>query len=161
VAIRFLRTEGDRVLRKQAMVVKRFDTALAKLLDDMAESMYHYEGVGLAAPQVGISKQIIVVDAAESGLIELVNPEIVGASGEEIDIEGCLSVPHTFGEVSRAAKVTVVGQDRYGQKLEIEAEGLLARALQHEIDHLRGVLFVDRALRILPQETDATSEMDE
>ncbi|HBK86684.1 MAG TPA: peptide deformylase, partial [Firmicutes bacterium] len=73
----FLRTEGDRVLRKQAMVVKRFDTALAKLLDDMAESMYHYEGVGLAAPQVGISKQIIVVDAAESGLIELVNPEIV------------------------------------------------------------------------------------
>lgn len=161
MAIRFLRTEGDEVLRKPAMVVKRFDATLGRLLDDMAESMYHYEGVGLAAPQIGISKQIIVVDAAESGLLELINPEIVATTGEEIDIEGCLSVPNTYGEVLRAASVKVVAQDRFGERIEIEAEGLLARALQHEIDHLRGVLFIDRAIRILPPDDEADLELEE
>jgi len=158
VAIRFLRTEGDPVLRKPALEVKRFDAALGRLLDDMAESMYYYEGVGLAAPQIGISKQIVVIDANESGLLELINPEIVFAEGEEVDIEGCLSVPQTYGEVKRAARVKVIAQNRLGERIEIEAEGLLARALQHEIDHLQGVLFIDRALRILPPDDMETVE---
>ncbi len=158
MAIRFLRTEGDPVLRKPALEVKRFDAALGRLLDDMAESMYYYEGVGLAAPQIGISKQIVVIDANESGLLELINPEIVFAEGEEVDIEGCLSVPQTYGEVKRAARVKVIAQNRLGERIEIEAEGLLARALQHEIDHLQGVLFIDRALRILPPDDMETVE---
>lgn len=159
MAIRFLRTEGDAVLRKTALPVKRFDAALGRLLDDMVESMYHYNGIGLAAPQVGISKQIVVVDAAESGLLELINPEIVAADGEEVDNEGCLSVPGTYGEVTRAATVKVVAQSRTGESITIEAEGLLARALQHEIDHLRGVLFIDRATHILPPETESAVEI--
>lgn len=158
MAIRFLRTEGDPVLRKPALEVKRFDAALGRLLDDMAESMYYYEGVGLAAPQIGISKRIVVIDANESGLLELINPEIVFAEGEEVDIEGCLSVPQTYGEVKRAARVKVIAQNRLGERIEIEAEGLLARALQHEIDHLQGVLFIDRALRILPPDDMETVE---
>lgn len=158
MAIRFLRTEGDPVLRKPALEVKRFDAALGRLLDDMAESMYYYEGVGLAAPQIGISKRIVVIDANESGLLELINPEIVFAEGEEVDIEGCLSVPQTYGEVKRAARVKVIAQNRLGERMEIEAEGLLARALQHEIDHLQGVLFIDRALRILPPDDMETVE---
>lgn len=160
MAIRFLRTEGDAVLRKPAMLVNRFDATLGRLLDDMAESMYHYAGVGLAAPQIGISKQIVVIDAAESGLLELVNPEIVSSEGEEVDIEGCLSVPGTYGEVERAATVKVVAQDRSGEKIEIAAAGLLARALQHEIDHLHGVLFVDKAIHILPQEDATDTELE-
>jgi len=152
VAIRFMRTEGDPVLRQKAIVVKRFDDVLGRLLDDMAESLYHYAGVGLAAPQIGISKRIIVIDTGESGLLELVNPEIVAASGEEVDVEGCLSIPNTYGEVPRATNVTVTAQDRSGNEFELEAEGLLARVLQHEIDHLDGILFIDRATRILPPE---------
>lgn len=161
MAIRFLRTEGDQVLRKRAMEVKRFDATLGRILDDMAESMYHYEGVGLAAPQIGISKQIVVIDADESGLLELINPRIVASQGEELDIEGCLSVPGTYGEVVRAVSVTVVAQDRFGEEIEIAAEGLLARALQHEIDHLHGILFIDRATRILPPEDEADLELEE
>ncbi|NLW16340.1 MAG: peptide deformylase [Firmicutes bacterium] len=161
MAIRLLRTVGDPILRKQAMEVKRFDATLERLLDDMAESMYYYEGVGLAAPQIGISKQIVVIDADESGLLELVNPEIVASEGEELDIEGCLSVPKTYGEVKRASKVKVVAQDRFGERIEIEAEGLLARALQHEIDHLHGILYIDKAERILPPEDEIDEEMEE
>mgnify|MGYP001021137189 CR=1 FL=1 len=161
MAIRFMRTEGDEVLRKKAMPVKRFDAALGRILDDMAESMYHYEGVGLAAPQIGISKQIVVVDVADSGLLELVNPKIVASQGEELDIEGCLSVPFTYGEVIRAASVTVVAQDRCGEAIEVEAEGLFARALQHEIDHLHGVLFIDRATRILPADDGSALEPED
>lgn len=160
MAIRFLRTEGDPVLRKSAQEVKRFDGVLGRLLDDMAESMYYYEGVGLAAPQIGISKRIVVIDADDSGLLELVNPAIVASEGEEVDIEGCLSVPKTYGEVKRAARVKVVAQNRLGERIEIEAEGLLARALQHEIDHLHGILFIDRAIRILPSD-DEIDETDE
>lgn len=160
MAIRFLRTEGDAVLRQPAMLVKRFDVTLGRLLDDMAESMYHYAGVGLAAPQIGISKQIVVIDAAESGLLELVNPKIVSSEGEEVDTEGCLSVPGTYGEVERAVTVKVIAQDRSGEKMEIEAEGLLARALQHEIDHLHGVLFIDKAIRILPPDGEPDMELE-
>lgn len=158
MAIRFLRTEGDQVLRKAAMPVKRFDATLERLINDMAASMYHYEGIGLAAPQIGISKQIVVVDAADSGLLALVNPVIKTADGEELGLEGCLSVPNTLGEVPRATEVTVTAQDQCGNEIEIVAEGLLARVLQHEIDHLHGVLFIDRAERILPNEAENALE---
>jgi peptide deformylase len=110
--------------------------------------MYDARGVGLAAPQVGILKRAIVVDVGE-GLIEMVNPEIIEKKGEQISPpEGCLSIPNLLGEVRRANWIKVVGQDRHGNPLEIEAEGYLARAFQHEIDHLNGVLFIDVAERV-------------
>ena len=159
MAIRFLRTDGDEVLRRKALQVKRFDAALGRLLDDMVESMHHYEGIGLAAPQIGVSKQLVVIQIPEGELLELVNPEIVASSGEEIDVEGCLSVPETYGEVERCTNVTVVARNRRGEEVQLEAEGLLARALQHEIDHLQGILFTDKALRIVEPEA-ADSEED-
>lgn len=162
MAIRFLRKDGEEVLRQQAKPVTRFDHVLARLLDDMTESLYHYEGVGLAAPQIGISKQIVVIDTGESGLLELVNPKIVSRSEEEeVDFEGCLSFPGLYGEVSRAQRVTVAAQDRNGEHYEIEAEGLLARALQHEIDHLNGILFIDHAPRTFTAEELAATEEDD
>lgn len=132
------------------MPVKHFGETLVRLLDDMAESMYHYHGVGLAAPQIGISKCIIVIDDGTNGLMELINPNLTHLDGEEVDIEGCLSVPGVYGDVARAARVRVTAQTRTGEPFELEAEGFLARVLQHEIDHLSGVLFTDKALRILP-----------
>jgi len=109
----------------------------------MADTMYDAEGVGLAAPQIGISKRVIVIDAGE-GLLELINPEILEQEGQDRKIEGCLSVPGIQGEVIRAYRVKVKGWDRTGKETVIVGEGLLARALQHEIDHLNGVLFVDK-----------------
>ncbi len=159
MAIRFLRTDGDEVLRKKSVTVKRFGETLGCLLDDMAESMYHYNGVGLAAPQIGISKRIVVVDDGVSGLIELVNPQIVHVEGSEVDVEGCLSVPGVYGDVSRAHTVRVSAQTRAGDSFELEAEGLMARVLQHEIDHLDGILFTDKAISILPPD-EQIEEMD-
>lgn len=133
---------GDPILREKAIEVRRFNQNLWQLLDEMKETLYDADGVGLAAPQVGISKQVVIVDIGE-GLIELINPKIIAAEGEEEDIEGCLSVPGRNGIVKRARKVTVAAQDRNGNCFTIDGEGLLARAFQHEIDHLRGVLYVD------------------
>lgn len=116
----------------------------------MAETMYQARGVGLAAPQVGVAKRIIVVDVGE-GLWELINPEIIFREGEEVDLEGCLSIPGVTGEVMRASRVRVRGLNRNGQQQVITAEGFGARALQHEIDHLDGILFIDKALRIFKQ----------
>ncbi|HHY40544.1 MAG TPA: peptide deformylase [Syntrophaceticus sp.] len=141
---------GDPVLRQQARPVTVINKKIKKLLDDMAETMYQARGVGLAAPQVGVSKRIIVVDVGE-GLWELINPEIIFREGEEIDLEGCLSIPGVTGEVMRASRVRVRGLDRTGQQQVITAEGFAARALQHEIDHLDGILFIDKALRIIKQ----------
>lgn len=147
MAIRKIVTYPNPILREKAKTVTKFHERLHKLLDDMAETMYDAPGVGLAAPQVGILKRAIVIDIGE-GLIEMVNPEIVEKSGEQIEpAEGCLSIPNLQGEVRRANKVKVVGQDRYGKPIEMEAEGFLARAFQHEIDHLNGVLFIDIAER--------------
>lgn len=134
---------GDDILRQKAQVVRRFDDRLHKLLEDMAETLYAEDGVGLAAPQIGISKRVVVIDVGE-GLLEVVNPQIIKATGRESDIEGCLSVKGRNGIVPRAAHVVVTAQDRYGNDIVLEGEGLLARAFQHEIDHLDGILFIDK-----------------
>ncbi|WP_089610130.1 peptide deformylase [Dehalobacterium formicoaceticum] len=137
---------GDPLLREKAKKVPKVNANIEKLLDNMADTMRAADGVGLAAPQIGISKCVVVIDVGE-GLIELINPEIIAQEGHELDAEGCLSVPDMQGKVMRALKVTVKGLDRRGQDVHITGEGLLARALQHEIDHLHGVLFVDRMVK--------------
>lgn len=139
-----IRKAGDKVLKEKAAPVARIDRRIKKLLDDMAHTMYEANGVGLAAPQVGVSQRIIVIDAGE-GLIELINPAVVKSEGCEKGTEGCLSIPGVFGEVERFAKVTVEGLNREGKKVSVSGDQLLGRALQHEIDHLEGVLFIDRA----------------
>ncbi|MCM3746148.1 peptide deformylase [Paenibacillus pasadenensis] len=146
MAIRIIVQNPDPVLREVAKEVTKFNSNLHKLLKDMAETMYDAEGVGLAAPQVGISKRVIVVDIGdERGLIEMVNPEIIERDGEQFGPEGCLSIQNLNGDVRRAEKVRVRGQNRDGEFFEVEAEGFLARAFQHEVDHLNGILFIDLA----------------
>lgn len=143
MAIRTIVHESDPILRKKSKPVDKFDQKLWELLDDMEESMRAANGVGLAAPQVGFLKRVVVIDVGE-GKIELINPMIVYQSKKEIEgDEGCLSSPGEFGVVPRPAKVTVKAQDRMGNALEVTGEGFLARALCHEIDHLEGVLFKD------------------
>lgn len=140
------------VLKKKTRPVTEFDSKLQKLIDDMIETMYAAPGVGLAANQVGVSKQVTVIDVSPrdetSSLIVLVNPEIVHKEGNNSSEEGCLSIPEYTTIVKRAEMVKVRGLDRNGVPVEIEAEGLLARALQHEIDHLNGFLLIDRIGRI-------------
>ncbi|WP_062231681.1 peptide deformylase [Fictibacillus sp. FJAT-27399] len=132
----------DEILEKKCEKVTEFNQKLSQLIDDMFETMYEAEGVGLAAPQIGIGKQIAVVDVGdETGKIELVNPVIEKMEGEQDGPEGCLSFPGIFGDVKRAQKVSVTAQDRHGRTFTITAEDFLARALQHEIDHLNGILF--------------------
>ena len=135
------------VLKEIAKPIVKIDKNIKTLLDNMATTMYEENGVGLAAPQVGVSVRVVVIDAG-NGLIEIINPEITNMEGTACDTEGCLSIPGIFGEVERAAKVTVEFLDRKGKKKKINAEGLLARAFQHEIDHLDGILFIDRAKTI-------------
>lgn len=143
MAIRNIVKVGDDVLRKICRTQMTFDEKLWSLLDDMAETMYKADGVGLAAPQVGILRRVCVVDVGD-GLIELINPVITEKSGSQKGNEGCLSVPDRFEEVTRPNKVTVKAQNRMGENIEIKAEGFLARAFCHEIDHLDGILYVDR-----------------
>ena len=133
---------GDEKLRKQCKPVEKFNLRLKILLKDMAETMYKNDGAGLAAPQVGILKRVCVVDVGEH-LYELVNPEIISREGEQEGPEGCLSVPGRSGIVKRPMKVVVKAQDVKGEPIEVTAEGFLARAMCHEIDHLNGVLYVD------------------
>lgn len=138
---------GDEILKEKAKAVPKITPNILKLLDNMADTMYSAKGVGLAAPQIGVSKRVIVVDVGE-GLIELVNPEILSCEGQETDSEGCLSIPGIVGDVTRAATIEVKGLDRRGKECVFTAKGFLARALQHEIDHLEGILFIDRATNI-------------
>jgi len=136
------------VLRQKAQAIEKFDFNLKKLAEEMAEIMYKAEGIGLAAPQVGIGKRLVVIDIGE-GLMTLVNPEIIYEEGKEIASEGCLSVPGVFGNVQRAERVVVKALNQQGEEIRIAGAGLLARALQHEIDHLEGILFLDK---VLPEE---------
>ena len=140
---------GHPVLKQIAEPVEYVNKKLRALIDDMAETMYETDGVGLAAPQVAVSKRIIVVDDhAGSGLIALINPEITHAEGSQVGPEGCLSVPGYFGDVVRFDKITVKGIDPHNKKVTIKAEGFLARIFQHEIDHLEGHLFIEKATNL-------------
>ncbi|MGB9814181.1 MAG: peptide deformylase [Thermovenabulum sp.] len=153
MAYREIRKLGDEVLRKKALEVTVFDNRLKMLIEDMVETMKKANGIGLAAPQVGILKRVVVIDIGE-GLYTFVNPEIIEMSGEIIDIEGCLSIPGVYGEVARPKKLKVKAQDEKGLSFEIEAEGLFARAICHEVDHLNGVLFIDKAKNIIEEKKD-------
>lgn len=137
-------TYGTDVLRKPAEEVDAVDDEIKSLIEKMYVAMVHYRGVGLAAPQIGVSKRVFVYDVGE-GQHAMINPKIVRKRGEEIATEGCLSIPGLQGEVPRAFYVTAVGLDENGDKVKIKAEGLLARVFQHETDHLDGMMFVDRA----------------
>lgn len=150
MALLKIRKVGDPVLRSKAKEVVKLNAQVIDLLDNMAETMYKAPGAGLAAPQVGVLQRIIVVDVNdENGLIELINPEIIRTSEEQTVLEeGCLSIPGAAYYVIRARQVKVKGLDRKGQEIIIEAEGYLARALQHEIDHLDGVLLIDKGIKI-------------
>ncbi len=146
MAVRNIVEKGDPILRKISRSVLNFDEKLATLIDDMIETMHNADGVGLAAPQVGILRRICVIDVGD-GPIELVNPVIIKEEGEQVGSEGCLSVPGQSGIVKRPMKVTVKAQDRKGNTFEISGEELLARAFCHEIDHLNGILYVDKVIR--------------
>lgn len=135
---------GEDILRKKCREVTAFDDKLWVLLDDMLETMKDANGVGLAAPQVGILRRVVVIDVGE-GSIELVNPVITSVKGKQREVEGCLSVPGQWGYVTRPAKVKVTAQNRYGKEIKVEGTEMLARALCHEIDHLNGVIFTDIA----------------
>ena len=145
MAIRKIVKLGDEALRKVCKKQEKFDLRLWLLLKDMADTMYKAEGVGLAAPQVGILRRVVVIDVGD-GLIELINPEIIESEGEEIGVEGCLSVPGRRGTVKRPTKVVVRALDKKGREIELTAEGFLARAVCHELDHLDGTVYVDKMI---------------
>ncbi len=147
MAVLEIKTAGDPVLKQTCAKVEKIDKRVKKLLDDMAETMYATEGIGIAAPQVGVSLRIIVVDV-ENKRYDMINPEIIYREGSAIDAEGCLSCPNLFGDVERAEKIRVKFTTRYHKDKEIDAEGLLARCIQHEVDHLNGRLFIDIAKNI-------------
>ena len=163
MALRQIVTLPDPILRRKARTVSRFDAELQTLIDDMIDTMREAPGVGLAAPQVGIQDRIIVVEYAEDEeneespkkLYVMVNPEIKQQSEETVvGVEGCLSIPGWQGEVERAYSVTVKGQTRRGQPMKVKAKGWMARIFQHEVDHVNGVVFTDRATKVWKPEPD-------
>ena len=143
MALRNIREDGDPILRKKARPVTDFNDRLFDLLDDMAETMYNAPGVGLAGPQVGVLRRVVVIDVGD-GLIELINPEIIEATGEQYEVEGCLSLPGKSGITKRPMCVKVKAQNRDGRWCQYKGEGLKARAFCHEIDHLDGHLYTER-----------------
>ena len=152
MALRQIREVGDDLLRKKSREVEVVDDKIRELLDDMYETMKHAkDGVGLAAPQIGILKRLIVIDLSEEGdqVYKLVNPVIVKAKGEQVCREGCLSVPGLLGDVTRPKEVVVEALDENGKKVKIKAQDMLAVVLSHEIDHLDGILFIDKATEII------------
>lgn len=153
MAIRNIVKVGDDILKKKCRTVEKIDDRIITLLDDMAETLENAGGVGLAAPQVGVLRRVVIIDVGdENGLIELINPEITASSGEQTDAEGCLSYPGQFGIVTRPNVVTVRAMDRNGKVREITGEGLLARAICHECDHLDGKMFMEYVTRWLENE---------
>lgn len=163
MTIRKIRLYGDPILEKKCQEIEEVDKGIRKLLDDLAETMYHNEGIGLAAPQVGILKRAIVVDVGE-GLTALVNPRILWRQGKLTAPEGCLSLPGISLDIKRSQEVVVEGMDRDGEVKQIGAAGLFARALQHEIDHLNGVLITDhisrKKLKSIRKELERISRSD-
>lgn len=143
MAIRMIRTMGEDILRKNCKEVKEITPKIIDLLDDMADTLYEANGVGLAAPQVGILKRIVIIDIGE-GLFELINPVILEQSGEQTGNEGCLSIPGKMGVVTRSNYVKAEATNRDGERYIIEGEGLMARAICHELDHLDGILYADK-----------------
>ena len=154
MSVRKIYRLGDDVLRKKAHPVTTIDRRIIALLNDMADSMYAADGCGLAAPQVGILRRVVVIDIGE-GLVELINPVLIEASGEDIGPEGCLSLPGKRGIVKRPARAVVRAVDRKGREIEVAGEGYMARALCHELDHLDGILYIDTMIE------DVTGRDDE
>ena len=147
MAIRNLRYDGDMILYKESKKVEVFDEHLKQMVEDMFETMYKYNGVGLAAPQIGILKRVLVIDTGEEGeKLEMINPKITKLEKEVILSEGCLSFPNVFGNVRRYNYTEAEYMTKDGENKTIKAEGLLAQAIQHEIDHLNGVLFIDQVI---------------
>lgn len=143
MALRKIRLEGDEILRKRSKVVEVIDDKIRQLLDDMAETMYSTDnGAGLAAPQIGILKRLVVIDMGQ-GLIKLVNPKIINEEGTQNVIEGCLSIPNKFGRLKRPKKVTVQALNENGEEIILTVTGEVAKCFCHEIDHLNGILFTD------------------
>ena len=142
----------EKKLRKKSLHVEKVDKKIHRLLDDLADTMYHAPGVGLAAPQIGENLRVLVVDVStkeeDNDLLELINPEITHSSGTQSSEEGCLSIPGFYGNITRKKNVTVEALDRNGEEIVIEAEDLLSRVLQHEIDHLDGILFFDKMAKL-------------
>ena len=150
----------DPVLRKKAKNVEKIYPLLLHTMEDMLETMYESVGVGLAGPQIGISKRTVVIDIGE-GPVKLINPKIISKEGSQIGLEGCLSIPGIYGDVDRAEKVTLKAQNEKGEIIKIEAEGFMARVIQHELDHLDGVLFIDKATNIRKaEEIEETESQD-
>ena len=144
MAVLPIRVAPDPVLRRRSRRVKSMDSSIHKLISDMIETMHAAPGVGLAAPQVGIPLRVIVIGIPEEEEICLINPEIVRRKGERLVDEGCLSIPGYTGQLKRSESVTVKGRDLHGKEIRIKADELLAQALEHEIDHINGVLYIDR-----------------
>ncbi len=161
MAIRNIVIQGDPLLTKRCRPVTEFNARLHQLLDDMRDTLTEAQGAGLAAPQVGVLRRVVVVMDDEDQLLELVNPEIVSQSGEQTGPEGCLSVPGKWGMVTRPMKVTVRAQNRKGKWFEMSGEELLARAFCHEIDHLHGTVFTDVAGRMLSREEIASYKLNQ
>ena len=162
MALRTIVKEGDPVLTKHCRSVTSFDERLHTLLDDMTETLLDAGGVGLAGPQVGVLRRVVVIDLDEDGMLELINPEIIEQSGEQDGMEGCLSVPGRWGMVKRPNVVKVKAQDRNGDWFEAEGEALIARCFCHELEHLDGHLFTEKAYRFLtPEEVEAMGRAEE
>ena len=152
MALREIFKFGDDILRKKCREVTAFDEKLWQLLDDMAETLQSQDGVGLAAPQIGILRRAVIIDVRDgNGVIELINPVITETEGVQVGNEGCLSAPGEWCEVERPQNVKVKAFDRNGKEIEVEGNGLLARAICHELDHLDGVLFIDRVKQDIPK----------
>ncbi len=160
MALRKILTQEEPVLHKVCRKVTNFDEKLCELLDDMTETLYDANGVGLAAPQVGILRRVVVIDTGEE-VVELINPEILETEGEQDGMEGCLSIPGEYWLVKRPNRVKATAQDREGNWFEIEAEGLIARCICHECDHLDGHLYIEKAYRKLTEEEIASLHGEE
>ncbi|MDO4741109.1 MAG: peptide deformylase [Eubacteriales bacterium] len=153
MAVRNILREGEDTLRKTCRPVDKIEKRLHVLLDDMAETMYAADGVGLAAPQVGVLRRVVVIDVGD-GLLEMINPEIIETEGEKVSVEGCLSVPGRRCTVQRPTRVVARAKDRKGREFTVEGTGLLAIALCHEIDHLDGVLYIDKMIEDVSDKYD-------